>query len=83
MPSASLSLVVGAAADFSALNVSGEASSLLSPETTVSFDTDWAATITGRIGVASPKVLVYATGGYAAVGLDVRAFDLQLCRGSA
>ena len=70
-----------AAADFSALNVSGEATSLLSPETTVGFDTDWAATMRGRIGVASPKVLVYATGGYAAAGLDVRAFDLSLVPG--
>ena len=30
-----------------------------------------------RLGVATRKVLVYATGGYAAAGLDVRAFDLQ------
>ena len=81
MPLGELSLVVGAAADFSALNVSGEASSLLSPDTNVSFNADWAATVRGRVGVASPKVLVYATGGYAAAGLDVRAFDLSLVPG--
>ena len=77
MPLGSLSLVVGGAADISVLNVSGEATSPLSPDTNVGFNADWAGTVRARIGVATPKVLVYATGGYAAAGLDGRAFDLQ------
>jgi outer membrane immunogenic protein/high affinity Mn2+ porin len=77
MPLGSVSLVVGGAADISALDVSGEAASALFPDTNVSFNADWAATIRARVGVATPKVLVYATGGYAAAGLDVRAFDLS------
>jgi outer membrane immunogenic protein/high affinity Mn2+ porin len=77
MPMGSLSLVVGGAADISVLNVSGEGTSALFPDTNVSFNADWAATVRARVGIATPKVLVYATGGYAAAGLDVRAFDLQ------
>jgi outer membrane immunogenic protein len=72
MPMGSLSLVVGGAADISVLNVSGEGTSPLFPDTNVSFNADWAATVRARIGVATPKVLVYA-----AAGLDVRAFDLS------
>ena len=81
MPLGSLSLVVGGAADISVLNVSGEATSALFPDTNVSFNADWAATMRARLGVATPKVLVYATGGYAAAGLDVRAFDLSTAPG--
>ena len=58
VPLGELSLVVGAAADFSVLDVSGDASSPLSPETTVSFDTDWAATSTRAHRRRAAKMLV-------------------------
>jgi outer membrane immunogenic protein len=72
-----LSLVVGGAADISALGLSGDGTSAISPDTHTSFDVNWAATLRGRVGVASPQLLVYATGGYAAAGIDVSAFDLS------
>lgn len=73
-----LSVVIGGAADISALGLDGDGTSVAFPDTHTSFDADWAATVRGRLGVAaSPELLIYATGGYAAADIDVRAFDLS------
>jgi outer membrane immunogenic protein len=78
VPLGGVSMVIGAAADISALGLSGEGTSAVFSDTHTSFDAGWAATLRGRLGVAaSPQLLIYATGGYAAAGIDVRAFDLS------
>jgi opacity protein-like surface antigen len=78
MPLGGVEVVIGAAADISALGLSGDGTSAIASDTHTSFDVDWAGTIRGRLGVAtSPALLIYATGGYAAAGIDVRAFDLS------
>jgi outer membrane immunogenic protein len=77
VPVGGVEIVIGAAADISALGLSGEGISAISSDTHTSFEVNWAATIRGRLGVApTPELLIYATGGYAAAGVDVRAFDL-------
>jgi outer membrane immunogenic protein len=78
VPLGGVQVVIGAAADISALGLSGEGTSALASDVHTSFDVDWAATVRARLGIAaSPQLLVYATGGYAAAGIDVRAFDLS------
>ena len=77
VPAGGLNLVFGGAVDFSLLNVNGEGTSALSSDTHTSFDTDWAGTLRARIGLASPDVLFYATGGLAVADIGVRAFDLS------
>ena len=63
VPAGGLNLVFGGAVDFSLMNVTGEGTSAISADTHTSFDADWAGTLRGRIGLASPDVLFYATGG--------------------
>src|SRR5262245_27841456 len=76
MPMGSTQLVLGAAVDLSALGLSGEGTSSITSDTHTSFDVDWVTTVRGRVGVApNPALLIYATGGYAAAGIDVSAFD--------
>ena len=77
VPAGGLNLVFGGAVDFSLLNVNGEGTSAISADTHTSFDSDWAGTLRGRIGLASPDVLFYATGGLAVADIGVRAFDLS------
>ena len=78
VPVGGVEIVIGAAADISVLGLSGEGTSAIASDTHTSFDVDWAGTIRGRLGVApTPELLIYATGGYAAAGIDVRAFDLS------
>jgi outer membrane immunogenic protein len=77
VPMGGVEIVIGAAADISVLGLSGEGTSAISSDTHTSFDVDWAASFRARLGVApAPELLIYATGGYAAAGVDVRAFDL-------
>jgi outer membrane immunogenic protein len=76
-PMGGLAVVFGGAVDFSLMNVSGEGTSAVSPDTHTSFDADWAGTLRGRVGLATPDVLFYATGGLAVADIGVRAFDLS------
>jgi outer membrane immunogenic protein/high affinity Mn2+ porin len=64
-------------ADISVLGLDGGGTSVISPETQTSFDVDWATTLRARIGVGTPEFLIFATGGYAAAGINARAFDLS------
>jgi len=77
VPAGGLNLVFGGAADFSLMNVSGEGTSAISSDTHTSFDADWTGTLRARVGLASPDVLFYATGGLAVADIGVRAFDLS------
>ena len=76
-PIGGLTMVFGGVVDFSLINVSGEGTSAVSSDTHTSFDADWAGTLRGRVGLATPDVLFYATGGLAVADIDVRAFDLS------
>jgi outer membrane immunogenic protein/high affinity Mn2+ porin len=77
VPAGGLNLVFGGAADFSFMNVTGEGTSAVSADTHTSFDADWTGTLRARVGLASPDVLFYATGGLAVADIGVRAFDLS------
>ena len=77
VPVGGTSLVIGAAADASALDVSGDGTSAISSDTHTSFEADWVGSVRGRAGFASPSLFLYATGGYAWADIDVRAFDRQ------
>jgi opacity protein-like surface antigen len=71
-------LVFGAATDINALRLSGTGTSAQYSDVHNSFDANWAATVRGRVGVAtSDRLLFYATGGYAVAGIDVSDFDLS------
>jgi len=81
-------LVIGIEGDGEAANIKGDATqsfsfvSLTGPETvsgTAHAQTDWIASVTGRLGWAWDRVLIYAKGGGAWVGdkysADLSAFD--------
>jgi outer membrane immunogenic protein len=70
-----LRVVIGGVADISATDLSGLGQSGISSDTYVSYSADWLGSLRARAGVATPDLLVFASGGLAFGNIDVRAFD--------
>ena len=75
-------LVFGGIIDLASLGASGDGISALSSDTHTTFDANWAATLRGRLGVATDSLLLFVTGGVAFADIDVGGYDHDTVPGS-
>lgn len=76
-----VTMVFGVLADVARTSLSDRAVSRVAADTETRIDIDWIGTARARLGFATPKLLLFASGGFAWNNLSVRASDLSTAIG--